>query len=98
MKKLMVSAAIVLGSMSAFATTFPISNEILQIVATQEEYIEVKGAEVPKAITAALLADHPDAILDKAYVNANKEYKLEVTASEIKVVLFADANGKWIQK
>ena len=31
-------------------------------------------------------------------VNANKEYKLDVTVAEKKGNLFADGNGKWIQK
>jgi hypothetical protein len=53
---------------------------------------------VPAAVKAALIAAHPDAVLDKAHVNANKEYKLEVTAAGNKVVLFADETGKWIQK
>jgi hypothetical protein len=98
MKKLILSAAIVLGSMSAFANTFPVANELVQTVSIQEEYTEVAVEAVPAAVKAALIAAHPDAVLDKAHVNANKEYKLEVTAAGNKVVLFADESGKWIQK
>lgn len=98
MKKLILSAAIVLGSMSAFANTFPVSNEAVQRVSNQEEYTEIAVEAVPAVVKAALIAAHPDSVLDKAHVNANKEYKLEVTAAGNKVVLFADENGKWIQK
>jgi len=31
-------------------------------------------------------------------VNAKKEYKLDVTVGEQKGNLYADENGKWIQK
>ncbi|RTY65561.1 hypothetical protein EKM05_01265 [Flavobacterium sp. GSP27] len=98
MKKLILSAAIILGSMTAFATTVPTSNELVQTLSIQEEYVEVQVENVPDAIKTALLAAHPDAVLDKAHVNANKEYKLEVTAAAKKVILFADETGKWIQK
>ena len=54
--------------------------------------------EVPAAIKEALKIAFPEAVLDKAYVNAEKEYKLEVTVGEKKGNLFADENGKWIQK
>ena len=41
---------------------------------------------------------YPDVVLDKAYINAAKEYKLDVTIGDKKGNLFADANGKWIKK
>ncbi|MBB1192999.1 hypothetical protein DNC80_04860 [Flavobacterium sp. SOK18b] len=98
MKKLIVSAAIVLGSFSTFATPVLKAKKVLQTVNMQEEYTEIKLEEVPAAITEALKKAYPDAVLDKAYVNANKEYKLDVTQGDKKGNLFADANGKWIQK
>jgi hypothetical protein len=98
MKKLILSAAIVLGSLSTYATTAPIVSSAIKTVSIQEEYTEVKLEEVPEAIKAALKTAYPSAVLDKAYVNATKEYKLDVTIGDKKGNLFADANGKWIQK
>ncbi|MFV8335650.1 hypothetical protein ACNQF7_06130 [Flavobacterium sp. RSP29] len=98
MKKLILSTAILLGSLSTFASTVPATNAIVKTVSIQEEYTEVKLEEVPEAIKATLKADHPDAVLDKAYINAAKEYKLDITLGDKKGNLFADANGKWIQK
>jgi hypothetical protein len=98
MKKLILSAAIVLGSLSTYATTAPIVSSTIKTVSIQEEYTEVKLEEVPEAIKAALKTAYPSAVLDKAYVNATKEYKLDVTIGDKKGNLFADANGKWIQK
>ena len=98
MKKLILSAAIVLGSLSTYATTVNDDLNIFKITLLQEEYTEVKLEEVPAAIITALKTAYPDAVLDKAYINVKKEYKLDVTAGEKKGNLYADANGKWIQK
>lgn len=98
MKKLILSAAILLGSLSTFASTIPATNEDVKTTSIQEEYTEVKLEEVPEAIKAALKTAYPDAVLDKAYINAAKEYKLDVTIGDKKGNLFADANGKWIKK
>ncbi|TDD78418.1 hypothetical protein [Flavobacterium caseinilyticum] len=98
MKKLLLSAAIVLGSLSTYATSVPNTNEVTKTVTIQEEYTEVKLEEVPVAITEALKAAYPSAILDKAYINAQKEYKLDITVGDKKGNLFADETGKWIQK
>ncbi|KFF20309.1 MULTISPECIES: hypothetical protein [Flavobacterium] len=98
MKKLILSAAIVLGSLSSFATTLPTSVLDVKTTSVQEEYTEVKIEELPAAITAALKKAYPDAVLNKAYVNANKEYKLDVTVGDKVGNLFADATGNWIKK
>ncbi|KFF20310.1 hypothetical protein [Flavobacterium hydatis] len=98
MKKLILSAAIVLGSLSSFATTLPTSVLDVKTTSVQEEYTEVKIEEVPAPITAALKKAYPDAVLTKAYVNANKEYKLDVTVGDKVGNLFADATGNWIKK
>ena len=98
MKKLILSAAILLGSLSTFASTIPATNEDVKTTSIQEEYSEVKLEEVPEAIKAALKTAYPDAVLDKTYINAAKEYKLDVTIGDKKGNLFADANGKWIKK
>jgi len=98
MKKLILSAAIVLGSLSTYASSKINDSKVLDTITLQEEYTEVKLEEVPAAITAALKVAYPGAILDKVYVNAKKEYKLDVTVGEQKGNLYADENGKWIQK
>ena len=94
MKKLILSAAILLGSLSTFASTIPATNEDVKTTSIQEEYSEVKLEEVPEAIKAALKTAYPDAVLDKAYINAAKEYKLDVTIGDKKGNLIADANAK----
>ena len=98
MKKKILSAAIVLGSLSTYATVVPTSTEVIKTVSLQEEYTEVKLEEVPAAIKDAFKTAFPEGTLDKVFVNAKKEYKLDVTVGEKKGNLFADENGKWIQK
>ena len=54
MKNLFLSAAIVLGSLTSFASTSPVSNTIVKTISIQDEYTEIKLEEVPAAVTDAL--------------------------------------------
>ncbi|SHL82128.1 hypothetical protein [Flavobacterium chilense] len=98
MKNLFLSAAIVLGGLTSFASTSPISNTIVKTVSIQEGYTEIKVEEVPAAVTDALKKAYPDAILSKAYKNASSQYKLEVTVGDKVGSLYANADGSWIKK
>jgi len=109
MKKLILSAAIVLSSLSAFAqvttdsktevaTTEPKEVVATKAVATQEEYTAIVATEVPAPVHAALEVAHPGAVVTDAYVNEAKEYKLEVTVEDEKATLYADAEGNWMKK
>ena len=98
MKNLFLSAAIVLGSLTSFASTSPISNTIVKIISIEEEYTEIKLEEVPAAITEALKKAYPEAVINKAYKNEKSEYKLEVTVGDKVGSLYANADGSWIKK
>ncbi|MFB9077657.1 hypothetical protein ACFFLS_00890 [Flavobacterium procerum] len=98
MKNLFLSAAIVLGGLTSFASTSPISNTIVKTISIQDDYTEVKIAEVPVAVTDALKKAYPDAVLTKAFKNAKSEYKLEVTVGDKTGNLFANADGTWIKQ
>lgn len=98
MKNLFLSAAIVLGSLTSFASTSPITNTIVKTVSIQDEYTEIKLEEVPVAVTDALKKAYPDAVLSKAYKNATSQYKLEVTVGDKVGSLYANADGSWIKK
>jgi hypothetical protein len=98
MKNLFLSAAIVLGGLTSFASTSPISNTIVETISVQEEYTEIKLEEVPAAVTDALKKAYPDAVLNKAYKNATSQYKLEVTVGDKVGSLYANADGSWIKK
>ena len=98
MKNLFLSAAIVLGSLTTFASTSPITSTIVKTISIQDEYTEIKVEEVPVAVTDALKKAYPDAILSKAYKNATSQYKLEVTVGDKVGSLYANADGTWIKK
>jgi hypothetical protein len=98
MKNLFLSAAIVLGGLTSFASTSPISNTIVKTVSIQDEYTEIKVEEVPSTVTDALKKAYPDAVLSKAYKNTASQYKLEVTVGDKVGSLYANADGSWVKK
>ena len=98
MKNLFLSAAIVLGGLTSFASTTPISSTIVKTISISDEYTEIKLEEVPVAITDALKKAYPDGVLSKAYKNEKSEYKLEVTVGDKGGSLYANADGTWIKK
>lgn len=96
MKKLLLSAAIVLGSLSSYAGEVPTEEVQNQSSVFQEGYIEVET--VPDSVKKALETAYPGAVLGKAYINEKKEYKLEITVKDQKATVYADAAGNWINK
>jgi len=98
MKNLFLSAAIVLGGLTSFAATTPITNTIVKTITVADEYTEIKLEELPAPITDALKKAYPDAVITKAYKNEKSEYKLDVTVGEKVGNLFANADGTWIKK
>ncbi len=98
MKKLVLSAAIVLISLSTFAATSASNTPVVKVITIADEYTEIKLEELPTAITDALKKAYPDAVITKAYVNEKKEYKLDVKVGDKEGNLFADEKGNWIQK
>jgi hypothetical protein len=99
MKKLILSAAILLGSLSTFAqTSVPVKTAVTTQTTVAETYVEITVGEVPEAVKSALTKAYPTAALDKAYINEKKEYKLEITVGNKAGALYADATGNWIKK
>lgn len=97
MKKLILSAAILLGSLTSFASNLPVhSNTVINII--QEEYTEITADQLPEAVKDSIKISYPDAAIDKAFVNDKKEYKIEISAGDQKAAVYADADGNWIKK
>ncbi|PXY40212.1 hypothetical protein DMB65_14200 [Flavobacterium cheongpyeongense] len=96
MKKLVLSAAIIFGSLSIYATTTKVG-PVQTIVKFQSEYKEIKAEEVPGVVTKALEAAYPGAKLEKASVNEKKEYKLDIAVGDQKATVYSDANGNWLK-
>ncbi|MFV5696740.1 hypothetical protein ACM55H_00095 [Flavobacterium sp. ZT3R17] len=101
MKKLILSAAIVLGNLSTFAqssTVKKIEKTETTTKVVEEKYTEIKAEEVPEALQIALKTVYPEAVIEKAFVNGKKEFKLEIKNGDHKTTVYADANGNWIKK
>ncbi|WP_417939290.1 hypothetical protein [Flavobacterium sp. RS13.1] len=96
MKKLILSATIILGSLSIYATTINVE-PVKVSVNFQSEYKEIKAGEVPDAVTKALQTAYPGAKLEKAYVNDKKEYKLDIAVGDQKATVYSDVNGNWLK-
>ncbi|MBS7231694.1 hypothetical protein KHA90_11720 [Flavobacterium psychroterrae] len=97
MKKLILSVAIILGSLSIYANTATIQEQAKVTVSVQTEYTEVSADAVPPAIKTALQTAYPGAKLVKAFVNEKKEYKLEISVGDQKATVFSDVNGNWLK-
>jgi len=105
MKKLILSAAIVLGSFTAIAQETPVTEaetttETVTTETTQDQEVltAVASEEIPMPVTDALEKAFPGATISKAEMNEEKEYKLQVKAGDKEGLLYFDANGKWIKK
>lgn len=98
MKNLFLSAALVLGSLTSFASTSPITNTNVKVISIEDEYTEIKLEELPAAITDALKKAYPEAVITKAYKNEKAQYKLDVTVGDKVGNLFANADGTWIKQ
>ncbi|MBZ4037286.1 hypothetical protein K6T82_21175 [Flavobacterium sp. 17A] len=98
MKNLFLSAAIVLGSLTSFASTSPVKNTIVKTISVEDEYTEIKLEELPAPITESLKKAYPEAVITKAYKNEKAQYKLDVTVGDKVGNLFANADGTWIKQ
>ncbi|MFC4477974.1 hypothetical protein [Flavobacterium chungangensis] len=96
MKNLFLSAAIVLGSLTSFASTTPITHTNEKVVSIADDYTEIKLEELPAAIKESLKKAYPEAVITKAYKNEKAQYKLDVTVGDKVGNLFANADGTWI--
>jgi hypothetical protein len=97
MKKLILSAAILLGGLSMNAATLAESNTIVS-VNVQDEYTEVAIDAVPAAVKSTVEKSFTGSKLEKAWKNAKDEYKLEISKEGKKYTFFTDGSGNIIKK
>ncbi len=97
MKKLILSAAIILGGLSLQAAPAQV-NSIIASVNIQDGYTEVTADAVPAAVKSTIEKSFPGTKLEKAYKNDKNEYKLEISSGDKKYTVFTDASGNIIKK
>lgn len=98
MKKLILSAAIILGGLSIQAAVPSQSNSVIKSVNIQDEYTEVAADAVPAAVKSTIEKSFVGSKLEKAWKNAKDEYKLEISKEGKKYTFFTDASGNIIKK
>ena len=96
MKKLILSAAIVLGTLSMQAGNTVVLNSNIKTVNFQDEYKEIDA--VPAAVKTCLDNAYPGVKLEKAYVNDKKEYKIEISVRDVKSTVYTDEKGNILKK
>ena len=99
MKSLVFATALAVGSLGPVLASQPIFHDGIMEVIFAQDYTEVAVEELPEAIKTALEKDYSGTVVDRAYINEEGEYKLEVTLSDgTAQELYVDAEGNWIQK
>lgn len=99
MKKVILTLAIALGSLTTFAATTnsaTLNNSI--VVNIQDEYTEVALDSLPVPVKATAATSFPNSKLTKAYKNEKGDYKLEIVMGDTTHEVFMDANGTIIKK
>lgn len=98
MKKLILSAAILLGGISAQAATNLKPAAVFHSVTIQDEFTEITADAVPDAVKSTIEKSFPSAKLEKAYKNEKNEYKLDIAMGDKKYTVLTDASGNIIKK
>ena len=99
MKKILFVAALSLGSLTAFAQEEEVTQEVAtEVAVAQDDFTAIETSELPEAVSNAVATNYPSATINKASVNKEEQYKLEVTLEDgAEGVLYADKDGNWIE-
>lgn len=99
MKNIVFATALAIGGLTIGTAATPIifHDGIMEEVIVQG-YEEIAVSDVPEAVTTALEADYPGASINKAYMNEESIYKLEVSTEDgSSMELYADSEGNWLE-
>jgi len=98
MKKLVYVIAVVLGGIVLNAAEAPKVQDMLMEELIIQDFTEISTSDLPQAVIDALTTDFPSATLNKAYVNGEGQYKLEIAKEDGSTAeLYADAEGNWLE-
>jgi hypothetical protein len=100
MKKLsLIFALVAVGFMTQDAiASYDNGSETTIVTPLQDDFTAVETSELPAAVTEAFTRDFPNAEITAAAVNAEGQYKLDITQEDGSTgQLYADAEGNWIE-
>ncbi|ANW95946.1 hypothetical protein AXE80_06480 [Wenyingzhuangia fucanilytica] len=96
MKKIILSIAILASGVSTYAMT----NHVIPVntinVVVNDGFTEVAVDKLPEAVTNAVKESYATASIDKAFINENGQYKLELTVDNASKTVYADSEGNLI--
>ena len=96
--KLLALAAIAVFSTQLLAAHFiapqPANNT--QIEVSNDDFLEIDTATLPKLVIDAVQKDHEGATISKAFVNQDGTYKLVLNKDEDSTIVYTNAKGEWI--
>ncbi|MCG1036192.1 hypothetical protein [Polaribacter sargassicola] len=103
MKKLIltITVAILTSGVSATSLENKYSKNFNKVVAvvTNSEFKEIALKELPDAVVDSILEDFAAAIVTKAFVNDQHQYKIKfMIDDETKSFVYADEKGNWLNK
>lgn len=67
------------------------------VVIQEVNYQEIPAENVPETVTESLNKDYSGYLIDKAYLGDDGSYKLKVSQSDLKYVVFYKENGELIK-
>lgn len=93
MKNVMLTSALLLGGLTTFAITSTVVSTQIHAQYKQDNYKEIKLEEVPTAVLDAVKKSMPEAVVEKAFVNDKKHYKLQLKTADKTSTIYSDAKG-----
>ncbi|MEO7976917.1 hypothetical protein [Flavobacterium sp.] len=97
MKKLILSGAIILGSLSTYAST--VNNEAVKIETAMQDdsFTLIDSADLPAPIIQSLEDTFPGYVIVAAYINEYGEYQVDITVEESTGTFYLDVDGNFLK-
>lgn len=100
MKKVMILSAVALAlclAMPQVSQATNVQNDVAVIQNKEAKYTEITVDQVPEAVSKAVAKDYAGFKTDNVFKGDDGTYKLAVSKSEHKMVLFFSEDGKLIK-
>ncbi len=98
MKKLVLTVAILVGSISVFAiSNSNLTDQVINVIEV-DEFKEIALEDLPEAVVLAVSKDFASSTISQAFVNSSSQYKLLVDINGEVKTIYADADGNWLEE
>lgn len=97
MKKIILTIAIIASGYSACALSQTSFKDKIIISTIAGKFKPIPIDKLPNTVAATIAKDFPIAKLNKAYINVNEQYKIELTVDGMVDIAYVDKNGCWLR-